>query len=121
MLSLDSDHVRKVVSGLAIFLVVLVAVNYTRTVFRAGLRTLPGPFLARFSSLYRLSMVYKGNAPQTYRTLHRKYGPIVRTGPNHVSVSDVEMIPIIYGTGSNFKKVFSWHSPRDGRWLLIGL
>ncbi|KAH8666053.1 cytochrome P450 [Tricladium varicosporioides] len=65
-------------------------------------------------------MVYKGNAPQTYRELHKKYGPIVRTGPNHVSVSDPEMIPVIYGTGSNFRKseFYSLMSPSyDGKVL----
>lgn len=103
----DSSHTLNVVTGTAILLVGIVLVDYVRAIFRAGLRTLPGPVLARFSALYRLSMVYKGNAPQTYRELHKKYGPIVRTGPNHVSVSDAEMIPVIYGTGSNFRKVIS--------------
>lgn len=101
--SLDGKLTRIV----AILLVGLVLVNYARVIFRKGLRTLPGPFVARFSVLYRLSLVYKGNAPHTYRKLHAKYGPIVRTGPNHVSVSDADMIPVIYGTGSNFKKVLN--------------
>ncbi|PVH68975.1 cytochrome P450 [Cadophora sp. DSE1049] len=43
-------------------------------------------------------------APRNYRALHDKYGPIVRVGPNHVSVSDPAMIPIIYGISSKFTK-----------------
>jgi hypothetical protein len=50
-------------------------------------------------------MVGGGNAPVGYRTLHQKYGPIVRVGPNHVAVSDPSAIPVIYGLGSKFMKV----------------
>lgn len=85
-----------------IFLVVL---SYFRTIFRSGLRSLPGPFWAQFSGLYRLSLVHKGNGPENYRELHKKYGPMVRVGPSHVSVSDVAMLPVIYGIGSKFMKV----------------
>lgn len=105
MFFLASAHSLNAVVGVSFLLLSFVVVIYTRIIFRAGLRNLPGPITARFTSLYRLSLVYKGKAPFTYRKLHEKYGPIVRTGPNHVSVSDVEMIPVIYGTGNNFKKV----------------
>ncbi|KAJ4154034.1 hypothetical protein LMH87_010498 [Akanthomyces muscarius] len=49
-------------------------------------------------------MVRQGHAPMEYRRLHSQYGHIVRTGPKHVSVSDPDMIPVIYGIGSKFKK-----------------
>lgn len=81
--------------------------SYTSTAFQRDLRTLLGPFLARFSGLYRLSLVFKGQAPRQYRELHKKYGPIVRTVPNQVSVSDTSMIPTIYGIGSKFTKVLN--------------
>lgn len=86
-------------------LLALLVLSYVRTVFREGLRYLPGPFLARFSGIYRLALVHDGHAPERYRELHKKYGPIVRTGPNHVSISDPAMIPNIYGIGSKFLKV----------------
>lgn len=89
----------------SVLLLALLVLSRIRTVFRKGLRSLPGPFLARFSGIYRLSLVYDGHAPERYRELHEKYGPIVRTGPNHVSVSDTAMIPTIYGIGSKFLKV----------------
>ena len=89
------------------FLLILVLISYARTYFRKGVRSLPGPALARFSGLYRLSLVHDGHAPERYRELHQKYGPIVRTGPNHVSVSDTAMIPAIYGIGSKFLKVIT--------------
>lgn len=83
----------------------LALVHLIRSRFRSGLRNIPGPWLARYMSLYRLTLVYKGDAPRQYQLLHKKYGPIVRIGPNHVSTSDPAMIPIIYGIGRNFQKV----------------
>ena len=83
--------------------VALMMASYVRSLFR--LRNLPGPFVARFTGLFRLSLVSKGNGPQNYRALRQKYGPIVRVGPNAVSISDVAMIPTIYGIGSKFTKV----------------
>jgi hypothetical protein len=50
-------------------------------------------------------MVYNGAGPAQYRKIHEKYGPIVRVGPNEVSVADPTMIPRIYGIGSKFTKV----------------
>lgn len=90
-------------AGALLFAIILL--NYLRTAFKKDLRSLPGPFLARFSGFYRLSLVWDGHAPERYRELHEKYGTIVRTGPNHVSISDTAMIPIIYGIGSKFLKV----------------
>lgn len=78
---------------------------YTQRALRPGLRAVPGPFVARFSGLYRLYMSYSGQGPLHYRRLHEKYGKLVRVGWNHVSVSDPSMIPIIYGAGSKYLKV----------------
>jgi hypothetical protein len=50
-------------------------------------------------------MVGGGKGPAGYRELHRKYGQIVRVGPNHVAVSDSAAIPVIYGLGSKYTKV----------------
>ena len=91
----------------------LVLLDYARTFFRKGLRKLPGPLLARFSGLYRLSMVAKGDSPQNYRRIHHQYGRLVRVGPNEVSVSDPSEIPKIYGIGSKFYKVNNSKLPWD--------
>ncbi|KAJ9606533.1 Cytochrome p-450 [Cladophialophora chaetospira] len=77
-----------------------------RTALRPGLRSLPGPLSARFFRFYRSSLVFGGTAPEEYRKVHEQYGPIVRVGPNHVSIADPSAIPVIYGigTGSKFLK-----------------
>lgn len=84
---------------------IILGLDYVRVAFKKGLRDVPGPFLARLSSLYRISITYKGQAVKSYHDLHKTYGKIVRTGPYHVSISDPEMIPLVYGIASKFKKV----------------
>lgn len=71
------------------------------------LKKIPGPRLASFTPWYRVWLFSSGNAPSENLKLHQTYGPIVRTGPNTVSISDVAAIPTIYGITSHFIKVVS--------------
>ena len=87
------------------FILLVFIINSLRIALKPGLKSLPGPLWARVSSLYRVSMVWKGNAPDEYLQVHRKYGPIVRIGPNTVSISDVDAIPVLYGISTRFVKV----------------
>ncbi|GKT70702.1 P450 monooxygenase [Colletotrichum tofieldiae] len=80
------------------------------TAFRRGLREIPGPWLAKFSSLWRFSLVGRGKAHEEYRKLHRKYGQVVRTAPNVVDISDPAAISIIYGINSTFMKSDFYHT-----------
>ena len=90
---------------IALFVLILLYVlDSFRVYFRRGLRNLPGPFFARFSGLYRLSLVTKGDAPRQYRNVHERYGLVVRVGPNHVSIADPTLIPVIYGINNNYLK-----------------
>lgn len=50
---------------------------------------------------------------RTMMELHDKYGPLVRTGPNEVSVSDVTAIKQIYRAGTKFQKS-DWYSVWQG-------
>lgn len=50
---------------------------FLRAVFRAvftPLRSVPGPFLARFSRLWYLYKLWEGNFEKVNIELHRKYG-----------------------------------------------
>lgn len=73
--------------------------------FRPGLRNVPGPWPAKFTSLWRVMFVYDGEAHEKYRKLHTTYGPIVRTAPNVVDISDPSAISAIYGINSKYLKV----------------
>lgn len=86
-------------------IVVVIFSHYFRNIFRTGLRSVPGPLTAHATSLYRIKLVWKGGAVKNYLALHKRYGPLVRTGSNHVSVADPAAMPLIYGISSKFKKV----------------
>lgn len=75
--------------------------------YKTDLRDVPGPALAKFSNLWRLNLVRSGRAPQAYRELHAVYGPIVRTAPHVVDISDVQMIPIVLSINNKYVKACS--------------
>jgi Cytochrome P450 len=72
--------------------------------YATPLRNIPGPFIASFTRLWKLRQMYKGDMELTNIALHRKYGPIVRIGPNEVSLDDPESVKIIYGHATEFIK-----------------
>jgi hypothetical protein len=77
------------------------------TAFTSNLKKIPGPRIAPFTPWYRVWLFSFGNAPNEDLRLRRTYGPVVRTGPNTVSISDMTAIPTIYGITSHFIKVIS--------------
>ena len=79
-------------------LLLFLASNYWR------LRHVPGPFLAAFTDLWRLFVVWGGKAEQVQIELHKKYGDVVRLGPNCVSISLPDVVGDIYGIGKGFIK-----------------
>lgn len=87
-----------------VFTTVSYAVSCLLSYFRPHLCQLPGPVLARFTRLWKVYISLKGDSHIEYQKLHRKYGPIIRTGPNAVSVGDAAMIPEIYLQGSTYQK-----------------
>ena len=91
------------IASTIIFLFYL-TMSYVLTRLRPGLRSLPGPFLASISNIPRVYTCYAGKQMLNHIALHRKYGPLVRIGPNHVSFSDSLLIPLIYNINSEFYK-----------------
>lgn len=70
-----------------------------------GLSKIPGPFWASTSDIWLL-VHYTRRRGLTERQMHEKYNsPLLRLGPNTVSVSDPEAIRVIYGWKPVFKKV----------------
>ena len=74
---------------------------------------IPGPWYAAWSDLPRMYWVWTGNSHLKQLELHRKYGPLVRLGPDAVSVSDTTEIPNIYTFTGKFKKVSQNNSDRS--------
>ncbi|KAH9976216.1 cytochrome P450 monooxygenase [Lactifluus volemus] len=76
-----------------------------------GLRTFPGPFLARFSDLWLGRVAQQGHRSQVVHEMHEKYGTFVRIAPNHLSIADPAALQVVYAHGngslkSNFYDAF---------------
>ena len=69
------------------------------------LRHFSGPFLARFTHFYRSKLTFNGNVDDSFRSWHQQYGSAVRVGPNVVSISDPDLIKVIYATKNAWIKV----------------
>ena len=87
------------------FLAALFILRLSIKTLRSDLSNIPGPWLAKYTRLWRLYDVYQGDSHHTSIRLHRQHGSLVRIGPNHVSVADPNAIPIIYGLKTKFTKV----------------
>lgn len=88
--------------------VLLLVVRTVKSYLR--LSSIPGPFLAKFSDLWRFhAQNSKGWSARLVR-LHEKYGKLVRIGPNHISISDPNAVPIVYSTNPVWKKVRKYPS-----------
>ena len=83
--------------------VIWLLVSSIQTYWR--LSHIPGPLLAKFTNLPRLLWVKSNRAHHVHIDLHRKYGHIVRFGPNMVSVSDPKEIGTIYSFKKPWAKV----------------
>lgn len=93
---------------LVLFAVVvfLIIVYLLRTALQAGLAGIPGPFLAKFTNLWRLYKVWNWTFKQDLPALHEYYNSqLIRVGPNILSCTDPRAVEIIYGFQSQFKKV----------------
>jgi benzoate 4-monooxygenase len=69
-----------------------------------SLKSIPGPFAAKFSNLWLLLQARQGKRYLSVNEAHKKYGKLVRIQPDHVSIADESAIPIVYGHGNGFLK-----------------
>ena len=76
-----------------------------RNRFYHGLQNYPGPFLASLTDWWRFFDVLGRRPDITHINLHRKYGDVVRLGPNALSFSDPQALKTIYGLNKGFVKV----------------
>lgn len=73
--------------------------------YNKGLHRYPGPLFASITDWWRLYDVYGRRSEVTHRALHKKYGDVVRLGPNMLSFSDPQALKTIYGLNKGFTKV----------------
>ncbi|KAH8893606.1 cytochrome P450 [Thozetella sp. PMI_491] len=65
-------------------------------------RKAPGPVLAGATDWWRAYYQYTGKLRQKILDLHSQHGPIVRYGVRSISISDPEVINIVYGSRAGF-------------------
>jgi benzoate 4-monooxygenase len=68
------------------------------------LRNIPGPFIAKFSNTLLALAARQGKKFAWVDWAHRKYGPVVRIGFNHVSIAKPEALQVVYAHGNGFLK-----------------
>ncbi|KAF4966245.1 hypothetical protein FSARC_6044 [Fusarium sarcochroum] len=68
------------------------------------LARVPGPRLAAVSSIWHAYQARNGRMAHLGKTLHRRYGPVVRVGPNEVWFDSKEAFQAIYSSGSGYEK-----------------
>ena len=73
--------------------------------YKKGFTKYNGPFLASFTDLWRVFHTYTHMNRPAMLDVHRKYGDIVRVGPNTISFGKTEAIKDIYGPGKAWNKV----------------
>ncbi|KAH8658385.1 cytochrome P450 [Xylariales sp. PMI_506] len=80
-------------------------VRFVRAASQPGLAGVPGPFLAKFTDLWRLYKVWNWTFKQDLPKLHEYYNSrLIRVGPNLLSCTDPRAVEVIYGFQSQFKK-----------------
>lgn len=70
---------------------------------------IPGPWIARFTDLWRFRAQNSKGWSARLVALHEKHGKLVRIGPRHVSISDPKAVPIVYGTNPVWLKGPSYY------------
>jgi hypothetical protein len=88
-----------------VFFLVLLASRILYNRYGHGISSIPGPFLASCTDLWRFFLVWGRRPELTHIQLHEKYGPLVRLGPKVILVSDPEAIKVIYSLGAAYVKV----------------
>lgn len=64
---------------------------------------------APFSSLWILCKTLAGQRNRSIHEAHLKHGPIVRVGPEEISINDPALVKAVYSAGSGFDKTAWYH------------
>ncbi|GKZ31767.1 hypothetical protein AbraIFM66950_000552 [Aspergillus brasiliensis] len=69
----------------------------------------PGPFIAKLTNLYSVVHAIRGDRHEDLYHLHQRYGPVVRIGPQRVSILDAKALDSIYGFHANVQKAKAYN------------
>ena len=80
------------------FVLTLSIASYRLSPFHP-LASFPGTTISKLTKWWGVWETYEGRHYLRVHELHKKYGPIVRVGPNELSIADVAAIPSVLGSG----------------------
>lgn len=83
-----------VIGGSLLAIFALAYIVYQR--YLHPLAKYPGPFFASLTDLWQVNQFLSLQQPYNLTELHMKYGPIVRYGPDKLSITHESAIPVIY-------------------------
>ncbi|KAF9075642.1 cytochrome P450 [Rhodocollybia butyracea] len=63
------------------------------------LAKIPGPTMHKVSKLWSVWICWQGRQHTEFKAMHDKYGNVVRTGPNEISVIDPSAVTDVLGAG----------------------
>jgi hypothetical protein len=72
--------------------------------FTSPMANIPGPKIAAMTKWWMVYIDFTKKRTLYIHSLHEKYGPIVRIGPNEVVCKGEEPMKTIYGAGTSFYK-----------------
>ncbi|CEL05736.1 hypothetical protein ASPCAL06851 [Aspergillus calidoustus] len=113
ILQADATTIPRLVQILAALVLLLFLVKLGYGLFYSPLRHIPGSRLSAFCGFDELytNIIMNGQWCKTYPELHRKYGSsIVRVGPNHVHVNDIDIYERIFCMGTDFCKDHTFYT-----------
>lgn len=93
-LDIGLDVTSFVVLPLSLFTLAIALVFYR--IFLHPLSQIPGPRLAAVSNIWHAYHARNGRMFELGKTLHKRYGAVVRVGPNEVWFDSKEAFRIIY-------------------------
>ncbi|KAI3332133.1 cytochrome P450 [Xylariaceae sp. AK1471] len=83
--------------------------------FFSTLAGFPGPLAAKLSKGWRAYVTYRGHWHRDLVALHKLYGPVVRIGPNELSIGDPEAFLTIYRVNGAYPKSASYSVVQGSR------
>lgn len=98
LLTVFPDRIPYGILGL-VFLVGSLAFYIIYQRFFHPLAAYPGPFWASITDVWQVSQFLSLNQPYYLTELHEKHGPFVRYGPDKLSITAEEAVPLIYQKG----------------------
>ena len=86
--------------GVFAFLPIVLLAGYViYQCFFHPLAAYPGPFLAKITDVWQVHQFLTLKQPYNLTKLHENYGPFVRYGPDKLSVTSEDAIPLVYQKG----------------------